>query len=192
MLPEYRQKRIIQQLYTYAIPDLKLNKVEKCLLEVICTNTFAIKSYEAIDFKITRTLKCFQGQLNGAAIGEPLRERPPHEIDFAALPNQQFYTWDNQKNSIVSNSEYRFFQIETKAEPESYFIINDKNGYLAQFEIFEPYKSAQWRTLFNAIQSISPNIRINNVDSQFKEKIEFLKTIEMENTIDQFEMEMDL
>lgn len=189
VIPDFRQRNIIKQIYDYAIPKLKSNGIEKCLLEVITANKIAIKTYENIGFDITRTLKCYKGGLNNSKIDINLIEKKLNQIDFKTLPNQEYYSWDNHKNSLKANPDYRFFQVETDAEICSYFIINNQSGYLAQFDVLDN-NASNWNDLFCAIESISKKIKINNVDSKFQEKIEVLKSLGIENTIDQYEMEM--
>lgn len=189
VISDYRQSGIVNKIYDYAIPKLKSCGIKKCSLEVITANKIAIKSYENIGFKIIRTLKCFKGHLNSPTTNVNLIEKKISEVDFKNLANHEYYSWDNHKNSISKNPDYRFFQIENNNKIDSYFIINKDNGYLAQFEVFDSSNS-NWNDLFYGIQSISKTIKINNIDSEFNEKIEFLKSLGLENTIDQYEMEM--
>lgn len=191
VIPEFRRRNSIKKIYAYAIPKLKANGIEKCLLEAITANTIAIKVYENIGFSKTRTLKCFSGELISSKNNITLIEKKVDQIDFKILPNQDNYTWDNHKNSLQSNPVYKFFQIESDAKMESYFIINSQNGYVAQFDVINTNRFS-WNTLFYGIERVSKKIKINNVDSKFQEKIEALKSFGMENTIDQYEMEMML
>ncbi len=67
--------------------------------------------------------------------------------------------------------------------------MNSKSGYIAQFEVLEDV-SSQWSTLFSAIKSINKEVRINNVDNRLTSKINALESAGIENTVDQFEMEL--
>ena len=64
VLPAYRGKRIVKQLYDFAIPILIEKGVKNCGLEVIVGNEKAIKAYKSVGFEITRSLKCYSGELN--------------------------------------------------------------------------------------------------------------------------------
>ena len=191
VIPEFRQRNIIKQLYEYAIPKLKSNGIEKCLLEVITANTIAIKAYTTIGFKITRRLKCYMGSLNSSKTSANPIKKKGSQIDFKTLPNQEYYSWDNHKNSLITNPDYTYFQLETDAQICAYFIINTATGYLAQFDTLDKNPSS-WINLFCGIERISKTIRINNVDTIFQEKIAVLKSLGIPNTIDQYEMEMTI
>lgn len=70
ILPEYRGKSIVDQLYLHSIPLLKNHGIEKSLLELICENERTIKVYKRIGFRITRTLKNFQRKSSRNEFGE--------------------------------------------------------------------------------------------------------------------------
>ena len=58
VVPKYRGRRIVKQLYDFAIPELLKRGVEKCGLEVIKENEKAIKAYRRVGFEIIKILKC--------------------------------------------------------------------------------------------------------------------------------------
>lgn len=189
VLPDYRKRKIINKIYDHAIPLMKAKGIKKCLLEVITKNEIAIRSYKNIGFEISRTLKCFSGELDTIHFKDQLIEKPMTEIEFTTLPNQQYYSWDHHKNSIISNTDYKYYQIEKQAKPIAYFIINDSTGQLAQFDIFDN-KLSHWGTLFSGIQRISKQLKINNIDNQLHNKINTLQSLALDNKIDQYEMVM--
>ena len=191
VLPEFRRRKIVKQLYDFAIPKLKSEGIGKCVLEVISENIIAIKSYQEIGFRKTRTLKCFSGKIETPEMKVNVVVKDLYSVDFNNLPNQDFYTWDNHKASIRENKNYRFFQIEDKGKINSYFIINVKNGYLAQFDVVKA-DMQNWNELISGICSINKKVRINNVDVKLQNKISFLNSCGLTNTIDQYEMEMAL
>lgn len=47
VIPSFRGKRLVGQIYDHAIPILKKHNVQKCLFEVIQTNEKAIRAYSA-------------------------------------------------------------------------------------------------------------------------------------------------
>ena len=98
------------------------------------------------------------------------------------------YSWDNQQETIKEDN-YIYFQVTNNGTPESFFAMKE-NGYIAQFELLTGKSEDAWKRLFSGIQSISEEIRINNVDSWLKDKIAFLNSIGLENHVDQYEMEL--
>lgn len=191
VLPEYRGKRIIKTIYDFAIPDLKINGVTKCSLEVIIENTKAIKSYQSIGFEICKTFNCFIGKININSYEKIELKKVDYSIfDWENLPNQKSYSWDF-KSEVIKNGDYEYYQIIKNDFIESYFVINTKNEYLAQFEILK-YSDRCFHRLFQGIRDVSSSIKIINVDSKLSKKIEFINSIELSNTINQYEMEMNI
>ena len=191
VLPTYRGKKIVKAIYKDAVSDLIHHGFSKCSLEVITKNTFAIKSYQSIGFKITKNFLCYDGAINLSK--DPfvnLKETDYNHIDWDAMPNQELYSWDHQKETLKI-STLKFYEVIVKDKIESYFVINPNTGYIAQFEILSNHKRA-WENLFKGIQQISSTIRINNIDDRNKDKICFLNSIGIKNTVDQYEMELKL
>jgi ribosomal protein S18 acetylase RimI-like enzyme len=191
VLPEYRGKRIVKSIYNFAIPDLKIKGVAKCSLEVIVENTKAIKSYQSIGFNICKAFNCFAGEikLNSNEKVE-MNKVDYNAFDWKNLPNQDLYSWDFN-SEVIKNGEYHYYQIKKDNFIESFFVVNPKNEYLAQFEILKESKGC-WSRLFKGIKEVSNSIKIINVDTRLKEKIDFINSIGLTNTVNQYEMEMNL
>ncbi|WP_425237265.1 GNAT family N-acetyltransferase [Ulvibacterium sp.] len=191
VIPDYRGQKIVQSIYEYAFTDLKRIGITNCALEVITKNERAIRSYKGIGFKTYRTYKCFNGIIDPENIETlTLKEVELEKVDWANLPNQHFYSWDHQKESIL-RSNYRFFHVLIETSPESFFIIQPNTGYLVQFDLLNEGKEA-WNRLFSGIRQISNTIKVNNVDERLTGKLEQLSAIGLVNTIDQYAMRMEI
>ena len=111
VLPEYRRKRIINSIYEYALRDFEQYGIEKITLEVITENKIAIRSYETIGFEIYKNFKCFSGPIKLEKIEQfELKKIDTNSVKWGDLPNQQFYSWDNQKESLLKG-DYNYFQV---------------------------------------------------------------------------------
>ncbi len=191
VLPEYRGKRIVKSIYDYAIPDLKKNGVLKCSLEVIIENTKAVKIYKSIGFGICKTFNCFSGIIKPNRNEKvAIRSVSYNEFDWNDLPNQDLYSWDFHSR-VIKNGDYRYYQIYKENLVESYFVINPKNGYLAQFEVLIESQGC-WNRLFSGIRDVSNSVKIINVDHRLNKKIAYINSIGFLNTVNQYEMEMSL
>ncbi len=188
VIPEYRGRKVTQAIYHFALLDLKRNGVTKSRLEVIKANEYAIRAYNSIGFQITRHYKCFSGTIR---LQKPMRfeliETAIADFDFGLIPDQRDYSWENRRESI-QGGDFICYQVLNGSTVEAVFIIN-KLGYIPQFEVFVEDDEA-WSRLFAAISSISEKIKINNVDERFKSKIKQLQNFGLNNTIDQYEMEL--
>ena len=191
VLPSYRGRKIVKQLYDYAIPKLIAGGIQLCALEVIDENNKAIKAYQSVGFEIVKTLKCYSGDLKTDVFQKIAVNKIPFEnIDWNKLPNQQFYSWDNQRNAIeILKSEYECFEVVDDGKELGIFIINPKNGSLAQFDVVNETSQDDWKKLFSAIKNIVPTIKINNIDDRLRNKILAIENQGLNNTIDQYEME---
>ncbi|GAB5399553.1 MAG: hypothetical protein Aureis2KO_11380 [Aureisphaera sp.] len=189
VLPEYRGKRIVQQLYVYGLPKLKDKGITRCSLEVITENTKAVKSYQNAGFAITKQYKCYSGTFSIETQVPPieLRKVQASHFNWEEL-SQQDYSWDNHIATLSAGS-FDYYVVLHLEKEIAYFIIDPTRGYIAQFNIYEDSKE-HWDSLFAAIQSISTSVRINNVDERLTSKIEYLKHIQLKNTVNQYEMEM--
>jgi len=190
VLPAYRGKRIVKSIYEYAFKDLQEKGVEKCTLEVIIENTAAIRAYESVGFKICKTYKSYSG--NPTVENPPsfeIKEIPLEKIDWGNLPNQKYYSWDFQKNTILERN-YSFYQVLNNGKPESFFIFHPELKYIAQFDLLDS-KSKGWNRLFAAMHQVSDTVKIVNVDERLKDKIDHLVLFGLKNSVNQYEMETD-
>lgn len=191
VIPEYRGQKIVQSIYGYALNDLRRIGATHCALEVITKNERAIRSYMGIGYEICRKYKCFRGTIDPKfRENVTIRETELENVDWKNLPHQSFYSWDHQKESILVGN-YKFFQVLADRSPESFFIIEPKTGYLVQFDVVNENKIA-WNRLFSGIRQISSTVKINNVDERLIDKLGWLGTIGLVNTVDQYEMRMEL
>jgi GNAT superfamily N-acetyltransferase len=192
VIPEHRGKRIINSIYKYAFKDLKQNGIKKIKLEVITENKIAVRSYETIGFQICKKFNCFNGTIKTQKTEKvELKEIDSNEIKWEELPNQELYSWDNQKESLL-NGNYNYFQVLNNNKAESFFIIKPESGYLAQLDLLNSRNTDCWERLFAAIKQISTTIKLNNVDERLVDKINRLNLIGLENKINQYEMELKI
>ena len=191
VIPEYRGQKIVKSLYDYALTDFKRNDIVNCSLEVITDNEIAIRSYQSIGFEIIKKYKCFNGTINlENRDSVNLKEISRNEMDWENFPGNAYYSWDNQKETIQEGN-FRFFQVLNHNSPESFFAINPDNGYLAQFDLLNGGNNG-WDRLFSGIKQISGTIKINNIDERLTNKIEFLNSIGLVNSVDQYEMSLKI
>jgi ribosomal protein S18 acetylase RimI-like enzyme len=183
VLPEYRGKRLVDQLYAHALPLFRLRGVTKCALEVIRDNARALRVYERLRFRVSRIYLCFKGTLNpslappppaGASIAVAEINRPQNANEYDS--------WDNCDNAIAraSPDTYKCFQVKLttniaqEQQPDQqavviigFFIIKPSTGYVAQLELADSSRQAEhWPLLLDGIMRVSTTVSINNVDSK--------------------------
>ncbi|MGB0864162.1 MAG: GNAT family N-acetyltransferase [Saprospiraceae bacterium] len=189
VIPSHRGLKIVDQLYEFAIPEMKQKGVTKCALEVIKDNHRAIRVYERIGFSIKKDLRCFRGDWNISGENTNIKQVNFDEIITKNADFQQFYSWDNINEAIAINPAIfeHFFIKNNKNELLGYCSLQPKTGSITQVEIFGS-DAKNWQILFKAIQKIAPTVRLINIDGARKVFISELLKSGLENHIDQFEM----
>jgi len=191
VLPKYRGKRIVKTMYGHALDELRVNGFEKTSLEVITKNDKAIRAYKDVGFEVCKNYRCYAGNLTvDDSINFELEEVSISNVDWESLPNQKFYSWDFQQESIAVGN-YTFYKVLNSGEWESYFVINPETHRIAQFDVLKKGEKS-WERLFSSIAQIANKISIINVDDSFLEKQDIIRLVGLENTVDQYEMEMEI
>lgn len=192
VIPEYRGKKIVKSIYNYALQDLAKHGIQKSTLEVITKNNIAIKAYEGVGFKISKNFKCFEGEIKIENDEEfEVEQIALKNINWNTLPNQQYYSWDFQKETLLKGNN-SFFQVLRNKKPESFFIINSDTNYIAQFDVLHT-KNKGWNRLFTAInKQVSGNIKIINVDERLEDKLNYINSIGLKHLVDQYELEINI
>ncbi|MBL6445775.1 GNAT family N-acetyltransferase [Fulvivirga sp. 29W222] len=187
VLPAYRGNSLVKKMFDFALPVLRSNRVKHCSLEVIQENENAVRAYEKCGFKVARNYHCFGGKFQcEGSIGQ-VEEASVVSIHKDELADQSIYSWENRIESII-NGPFHFFTVMNNDKKESLFIINKSTGYLAQFDVLFD-KPDVWGRLGAAIQSVSTQIKVNNVVGTLERKLEWLKASGLQNTINQYQME---
>jgi len=197
VIPDFRGQRIVKQLYEYAFPHFRENGVRQCMLEVIIGNDIAVKAYQSVGFEIARSLHCFSGKLK-------LKEEqvmPPLRFRKTAVPRWKKYkslspyapSWEQTPAAIdLARKEYEYWEFYEGDVLQGFFCGKKENGFTpcifmnpARWNDLGPFLFARMATRFG-------KLKINNVESTAKDLIGLLKRRQLENTIDQYEMKMDL
>lgn len=191
VIPGYRGQRIVKSIYDHAIPLLRDRGIECCTLEVITENNIALRSYQGIGFTKSKTFKCYGGniQLN-PNYQVDIIEKKIGSIDWHMLPNQEYYSWDNRKESLM-HSNFRYYEVVHEAVTESFFIIDLKRKYIAQCDVFIQGQDT-WDRLFLGVDKLTNYFRTNNVDERLVSKVEALDRGGLENPADQYEMYLNI
>ena len=191
VLESYRGQKLVDKMYAHAIPKLKEEGIEKCMLEVIDENHRAIKVYERIGFSKERFLYCFNGSPKGIEHASILEK-----ADILNYPNytndlQHFYSWDNSLDAIRKSPDmFDAYLVKTEnGKVIGYFVLNNLTKALIQIEAFE---DEHWGVIFDAIQTRVSSVKINNVDSSRTELIKLFTDSGLDKYINQFEMTMPL
>jgi ribosomal-protein-alanine N-acetyltransferase len=75
VLPEYRRKGIGEALVVKAMESMRLYKAKQCFLEVRITNTAAVDLYKKLGFEVSRTIRGYYADGEGAYVMETKLEK---------------------------------------------------------------------------------------------------------------------
>lgn len=197
VIPAYRGQRLVDKMYEVAIPQFKAKGIEQCSLEVIQENARAIAVYERLGFKKLRGVNCFSGEMipNNIPIPSNLT------IQTNTTLNWQLYEtcfdfvpcWNNGLNWVKAiPTAYTFFELYEDQQFAGFGIV-DKSGALPIFGIHPNFrKKGYGQILFEKMAATRPELRTNNVEDSSFATLQFLEKVGMKNTINQYEMLLEL
>lgn len=192
VIPSHRGQKIVKSIYDYTIPILKAENIDLCTLEVITKNVGAIKAYENVGFEICKTYHCFNTSFeNDFDTKIQFEEIESSQFDWSLSKNESLYSWDNQQEAIQRNTTLSYYYFKNEVAILGYVIINTTTGYIAQIEVFSN-TSEDYMKLVKALTNFNATLKINNIDKSLEYKIEAFKTLNFNNTIDQYEMMLKL
>ena len=182
VLPNYRGKGLVDQMYEASWPVCRENQVEQCALEVIQENHRAIHVYQRNGFAISRDLRSFSGKLAGPNI--PLTISPLTELPTYA--NDQWVSWDFTRTAMLIGAfDYRHFEVlDGQQNRVGSFSIDHDRKLLARMDP----KEGSYAEILSAVQKLYPEIRMVNVDGANQALVQALEQFQLTNNLNQFEM----
>ena len=201
VIPTFRGNKLTSKMYDFILPILKANAIDIMILEVLTNNLPAIKVYQNQGFKIKREVCCFSGKLNGLTVNELDKDYNIIElktIDWNLL--QTFWdcepTWQNSISTInnLKKEDILYFGIEREHKITGYVIYNAKLKRIHQMAIANDYRNiGQGTNLLNYIyKTEKEKISFINIDSRLKHFKNFLEKRGLNNSINQYEMLVEL
>lgn len=193
ILPEYRKRGFVQELYQYLFPALQAGGVEKCGLEVITQNDIACQSYERAGFEVKKRYKCFFGKLEPTgALGGLLaftKTAKPNWGSYANMKRCKF-SWEHNDKAVNAAGEdaFDFWELYDGTQISGYAILRP-NGHIVQFGAVA---DAYMHPLFDGIAGVTTQVRIVNIEETATDTCDFLISRLLKNTIDQYYMEYSI
>lgn len=198
VIPAYRGRRIVQQMYAAALPFFRQEGIKQCSLEVIVGNDRAIRAYESVGFQKVRRLHCFSNSDDIATPidGHSFQFRQLAQPDWAAYRKlQEFgWSWENQTAAIeLLAEEFSFLELYSQEELLAYLAFRPEVGLVAQFGVkHQPGWQSVGQALWQQALHLQPSLRINNIAADATRSLAVLQLAGMRNTIDQWEMRMEI
>lgn len=187
VISKYRGQKLVKQMYDFAIPIFKENRIEELALEVISQNIKAIKAYQSVGFKIDKLYQCFRSSdltIPTSVEYRVMEVQEPNWTTYQSFTTEN-YCWEYQISGIKINlAAIKCFELYDKSDNlMAYYIINPINKSIMRFDVKD---ENSYEVLYHHWHNHFDKVRIMNV--QDSKKIKFLQDYKFENNINQFEM----
>lgn len=203
VLPAHRGHGLIKKLYRFMFPKLREIGIEQCLLEVIQENTPAIKTYEAVGFRMTRALDCFRAKKSDMFFSSEPSEKVT--LKETLKPDWKAYhefhdiepSWQNRQDAVKKSLDKKVF-VEAHLEGGllvGYIVFFPNTGAIAQMAVSSAYcgRGIGTALLREAAQRTEATaLLLNNVDSCCKDFLSFMERRSIKRFLRQNEMLLQL
>lgn len=200
VLPDYWGQGITQDLLALCKPLLKKEGVERFLLEVITTNTPAIKAYEKAGFVRTKTYRCFKlmSEMPPSVAMEGLiisTQNKPDIASYKTIASTEASMLDCFDQLVHNLSNELVLEAHQKDQLVGFLIYQPQLGRMSQMAVHPDHRNQGIGT--NLIQAAYDKATVKaltviNVASEQNDVIQFLTQLGFENQIGQLEMELKL
>lgn len=198
VIPDYRGQGLVAKMYDHLFPKLKELGVKKMVLEVIVGNNAAIRAYEKMDYKIHRTLDCFNGSIKTDNKEKPAIVKELNDFDWDVFSS--FWSiqpsWQNQIKTLEkSKDKCRILEAYITDEAVGYIIFNPTSRRILQIAVAAHHRSrGVGSQLVNAMSDVidTKQLFMYNVDSNSLETNAFLLNLGLLNNTSQYEMRREI
>lgn len=195
--PNFRGRKITNQMYKHLIPKLKEQGVKQCVLEVLMQNEHAIKVYKSIGFFESRILLSF---ILKDEILEGNKGSLKLEVLKSYQPDWNMYEsfWDYHPSFLdsigmimenLANEE--IIEVRYEEETVGYVIYQPALGRLSQIAVRKDMRGKNIGTnLMKQVYqgSYTQRLSVINVQEDDEGMIKFLEKLGFDNQLNQYEM----
>ena len=198
--PSHRGRGIATGLFEFMLPRLRDLGYSQYLLEVLTSNTAAVKLYGKLGFTESRRLAVFRSSslITRSKIAVV-------EIRETSKPNWNLYKtfWDGYpswQNSIDAAQRVSETVVVMEAYIDErcvgYGVVSKVSGNLFQLAVHNAFRTKGiGATLLAALQSrvvTNEPIKVNNVDEELKQAITFFQAIGFMFVLEQYELVLQI
>jgi len=197
VLQGHRGNKLPAALYDHILPTLSSGGVRFCVLEVLEKNHQAIKVYEQIGFIKTKRFGCFQ-------LKHPKKLKSDGiTVESVKEPNLQLYddfgicvtSFGDTMEQLKFNINYETtLEVIVDGKQAGYLIFQPLLGRVTRFGVrVEHRRKGIGRALFARASKLArKTLSVINVNRDYSGEIDFLESIGFVNTLDQFEMKLEI
>lgn len=198
VIPEYRGKGLVGEMYKELLPRLQKLHVKKMILEVIQENKSAVRAYEKIGYTVSRKLDCFSGKLNVLKSNREVTIQSVSEFQWETF--MSFWdilpSWQNMVQTIENGKNLYTTAVAYMDDvPVGYVIFNAVSGKIHQFAVSAEYRRMGiGSSLFEWINTArkGQEVYVYNVDYDSASSLGFLQKTGLSEKVVQFEMSKEI
>jgi ribosomal protein S18 acetylase RimI-like enzyme len=198
VIPEYRRQGLSEAMFEMMIPIFERDGIEQFLLEVITTNTRAVRLYEKLGFEVSRELSLWQCDDISRPAAEPLTG---FDLRHLEQPNWEHLTafWEAKpswQNSVVAVNRNRGIKRIIGAfvgeECAGYVVFSTRFGRVAQIAVSPDHRRKGIGTaLLNAVKAEIADgfsMQVINIDRSIEGSLDFFRSAGFYERLTQYEM----
>ncbi len=199
-VPEARGKGIASKLFTQLQDHAVRKGYTQIRLEVITSNTAAVKAYEKLGFTTQRNFQCFSLPIAAVSGGAPAHMPVPAswaEIEQKAAGLWESPpSWQNTAFAIRAlGDEAATYKITQDGELAAYIVVTRKTGSVMQIAVVPQHRRRGFASalLATACANVGKDsLTFINVDEADKTIMQTLSQLGATKTLQQYEMERAL
>lgn len=200
VLMEYWGQEFTKKMYDFVLPLLRRENVKRCVLEVITTNSSALRAYQKTGFVKNKNYKCFKLKKpldlkNNISRLKIERAYPDKLSSYDVIASTSPSMMDSSGMLIHNLKNETCLNAQIEDEFVGFVIFQHKTGRISQFGVKNGFRrKGIGKMLMAKACKLSHNksLTVLNIEKSEKEIISFLTKNGFANEIDQYEMEMVL
>ncbi len=197
VIPKERGKGLTKSMYAFGIDMLYDHDINGVILEVLSNNKPAIKSYEAIGFKLTRSFNCYSGLLNKMPSNTTLKIACVKKLELDAFLhfNDVNPSWQCSNKALRNAGEAIDYYVAYKSgKVIGFCAYNPANNRILQIAVNPQNRRSKVASsiIAHIRKHQNPKASIINVDKTSESLIQFIQSTGLEKTIVQDEMNLIL
>jgi ribosomal protein S18 acetylase RimI-like enzyme len=197
VIKPYRGQKLVQQMYEHFIPAYQQKGINLLLLEVITTNTPAIRAYESTGFRKLRVFQCFKGDIQPAKKAADLSIviNPNPDWNKYSLFMDMIPSWTNNTDSMIREVNYSItWEARMGERTVGFLTIHKESRRIRNIVVAKDQrrKGIGNALLQHATKQLSGPFSIINIDEEQKGITAFLEQAGLKQYLSQYEMGMDI
>jgi len=202
VIPSYRRRGICESMFDMMLPVFREQGIKQCLLEVITSNTGAIRLYEKLGFQVTRELALLQcdGELK-----TPSEVSPDIEVRKIDIPDWPLFesfwdgatSWQNSPPAIDRSQKNKTIKgAFIDGHCVGYIVYSTKFGRAAQMAVDKEHRHHGVGTaLLQAMKADTADgysLQVINIDKSLPGPMQFFQDHGFYERLAQYEMLLSL